>query len=191
MTSQQARTLAIKLFGLYAGLRIVFIASGWLSTVIMYTVENLGNAADVSPYSTPNMLGTTLSYAVLLGIYAFVTWLFLAKTTTVANYLFSDSTEDSETIESYQGPYTLAFFITLIVLFYAIPAAAEVITGTVHFGINIVGVDTDYFYYQFWQQFIILVIALIFLNWTRPLEKALTGQNPIEEEDIAKHEDEV
>lgn len=202
MTAHQARTLAIKLFGLYAATRTIFSLASWIATAISYVADQARSQANGFVEDTMRVTGTfegefggrmffgqTVSHAIWFGAFGLIAYICLFKTNNVTGYLFSDNANDGNTEESYQGPYSLAFFITIIAFFYAIPAIAEILTGMTHFVLNLVGTNTFYSYHAFWQQLITLIIALIALNWSRTIEHTITGQNRIEDEDVVKQED--
>lgn len=172
MTSQEIRLLAIRLFGLYQGI----VAAQFISELITYAVSY---GADFN---------TNLHWTVSSFVHGAACFLCLTRTERIANWVFADLLADESTPTAMQRPFSMAFLVVLLALYFIVRSTGLMITAIATYILD----ASSHWLYQVWGSGATFILGLLLLIGATFTERLITGRSPLLEESpevVTKHED--
>lgn len=166
MTSQEIRLLAIRLFGLYHGIQAVRVIS---LAIAFVTSRGMDSALYIN-------------WAVAGLIHGAVCFFCLARTEKIANWVFADFLASDSAPRKRQQPFSMAFFIALLALYFIVSSTGKVITGIVRDLTDNANAIPGATVNVFWVNGATLILGFLLLFGATISERLITGKAPLLEE---------
>lgn len=166
MTSQEIRLLAIRLFGLYQG-----------AAAVQVVVQVIAFASSFDSDIT-SLVATYANWSVAAIIHGAACYFCLAKTEAIANWVFADLLAPESDPEKRQRPFSMAFFIALLALYFIVSSVGQVTVSFVHYLGNLDVSDSRMGAGTLWANGITFILGILLLIGATLAERIITGRAP-------------